>query len=468
MGTFDRVIKFRFSSLQARILWFAAIVVIIFVVITALILRQTFKHGLVARLQSQLEVQTWALLGVADELGPGQLYLPEAMQDQHLNQLSSGRYARVINDKGKEVWRSASAIGLKWSGNTPLLSGDSLFFKTNIGTETVYERDFGVTWESSTKDIEENHYTFQVAESSHSIDHALSDFNQQLTLWLGLLGLGLLIVQVFFIRVGLAPLKRIINELKDIEQGQNDQLSEDYPDELKSLAHRINRLLKFEQNQRVRYRNSLGDLAHSLKTPLSVLRTSLQNIEYENASDEGNYRDPKFLDQQLTRINKSLSYYLNRASMIGGGSTLTPIKITNSVEELIQAMDKVYRDKRIKSSMNVKGEPLFFGNEGDFMELAGNLIENAYKYGESKVRIKLIENYHGMSFSVDNDGVTIGKSKKEQVLKRGARLDQKDAVSGYGIGLSIVHDIVKAYEGKIEIITSELGGTCFVISFNNP
>lgn len=460
---------FRFRSLRARILWYASLVVIIFVVITALVLKQTFKHGLVARLQSQLEVQTWALLGVADEIEPGNLFLPDAMQDQSLNQLSSGRYARVIDDKGNEIWRSASATGVQWKKNPPLLAGDAYFFKTRVGSDPVYERDFGVTWESSTKEIEETHYTFQVAETRHSIDHALSDFNHQLLIWLGLLGLGLVVVQFFFIRFGLNPLKQIIRELKAIEQGQNDQLSETYPDELKSLAQRINQLLKFEQNQRIRYRNSLGDLAHSLKTPLSVLRTSLENIEQnEHGFNNGKSDDIEFLDLQLTRINKTLSYYLNRARMIGSGSTLTPVAIIKMVEDLKMAMDKVYIDKSITSTIKIKGNPQFYGNEGDFMEMAGNILENAYKYGTSKIRINLLETFNGMSFSVDNDGSCIDQEQKEQVLKRGARLDEKGQVSGHGIGLSIVADIVKAYEGRLEINSSELGGTQFVISFKNP
>lgn len=470
MGTLARIskhiIQTRFTSLRSRVLWTALTIVLVFVAATALVLQKAFEHGVIARLQSQLEVQTWALLGMADEVEPGKLFMPEALQDERLNQISSGRYARIIDDQGKEIWRSPSANGLMWPLNSALLSGDVVFFETRIDKKKAYERDFGVTWESSAEDGKEYYYTFQVAESKKSIKGTLKDFKYQLYGWLGFLGLALLLVQFLFLKFGLGPLKRISNELKAIETGNKAHLSENYPDELKGLASRINQLLNFEKNQRIRYRDSLADLAHSLKTPLSVLRTGLEKIPQHPIlkSEE----QQKVLDAQLTRINKTLSYYLNRAMVVGSGSSISPVDITDTIEELKKSLDKVYFDKVINSEVILSGKPIFYGNEGDFMELAGNLMDNAYKYGAHKVRVSLEQNAKGLKLTIENDGRRIAKHEREQVLKRGARLDEKGHVSGHGIGLSVVVDIVRAYEGRLQIENSDLGGTKFIVQFFNP
>ncbi len=470
MGAFARItqhiIQTRFSSLRSRVLWTALTIVLMFVAATALVLQKAFEHGVIARLQSQLEVQTWALLGMADEIEPGKLFLPEALQDERLNQISSGRYARVIDDKGKEIWRSPSANGLTWPLNSALLSGDVLFYETRIDKRKAYERDFGVTWESSAENGKEYHYTFQVAESKKSIKGTLKDFKYQLYSWLGFLGLALLLVQFLFLKFGLGPLKRISNELKAIEAGSKDHLSENYPDELKGLSSRINQLLNFEKNQRIRYRDSLADLAHSLKTPLSVLRTGLEKIPQLSASES--VEQQNILDTQLTRINKTLSYYLNRAMVVGSGSSISPVNVMDTIDELQKALDKVYFDKSISSEVNYMGTPLFYGNEGDFMELAGNLLDNAYKYGAHKVVVTLEQKAKGLRLIIENDGRRIAKHEREQVLKRGARLDEKGQISGHGIGLSVVVDIVRAYEGRLQIEDSDLGGTKFIVQFYNP
>ena len=194
MGITDRLIRRWLPSLSSRVLWMAFIVVLLFVGITAVVIKKSFEHGVIARLEAQLEVQILALLSVADEFSPGELMMPEVLQDKRLNQLSSGRYARVINDKGKIIWVSPSALGLEWDLPPSLLSGESLFYKSQINHESVYIRDFGITWESplpaSEKEFIESYYTFQVAESRTELNAVINNFRQQLYMWLGLLGLA--------------------------------------------------------------------------------------------------------------------------------------------------------------------------------------------------------------------------------------------------------------------------------------
>ncbi len=460
MGIIDRLIYRWLPSLRARVLWTAFIVVVLFVAATAVVLDRGFEKGLIARLQIQLEVQTHSLLGAADELSPGQLFLPEAFQDDSLNHLSSGRYARVINSAGKEVWRSLSAAGLDWPTPPPLLSGETLFYKSVIDSNLVFVRDFGVTWESSDPSLKDNFYTFQVAESRDGIDAAVNEFRQQLYTWLGMLGLALLLIQSLILQFGLGPLKRIVVELKQVEAGELTQLDNQHPQEIKTLANRINQLLHFEQNQRRRYRHSLGDLAHSLKTPLALMTTINESVDASQRQNE--------IAEQIARINKTISYYLNRATVIGAGSVLTPVLVSPVIKQLLDAMEKVYFDKQVHCQTTADENSQFYGNEGDLMELLGNLIDNAYKYCQSEVRIKLTKQSHGFQFVIENDGANIEQSKRETVLKRGARLDQKGLASGQGIGLSVVMDIVRAYDAKLSIETSDLGGALFKLTMYSP
>jgi two-component system sensor histidine kinase PhoQ len=460
LGIIDRFLKRWLPSLRARVLWTVFTVVLLFVAVTAVVLDRGFEKGLIARLKIQLEVQTHSLLGAAEELSPGNLFLPEAFQDDSLNQLSSGRYARVLNVNGEEVWKSLSAVGLNWPLSPPLLSGEVLFYKTYIDSKPVFARDFGVTWESSDPAKEDSFYTFQVAESRDGIDAAVNEFRQQLYMWLGLLGLALLIIQFLILQFGLGPLKKIEAELQLVELGQLSKLDEDHPQEIRALANRINLLLLFEENQRRRYRDSLGDLAHSLKTPLALM-TSI-NEEQQNSSTESE------ISEQIARVNKTISYYLNRAMVIGAGSVLTPIQVAPIVVQILQAMEKVYFDKKVNCKTYSNEYCQFFGNEGDLMELLGNLIDNAYKYCQQQVIIRLEQNHSGFQISIENDGADIKSSSREDVMKRGARLDEKGLAKGQGIGLSVVMDIVRAYDATLEIDTSTLGGARFRVNFKNP
>ena len=460
MGIIDRLIKRWLPSLRARVLWTVFTVVLLFVAVTSVVLDRGFEKGLIARLQIQLEVQTHSLLGTADELSPGNLFLPEAFQDESLNQLSSGRYARVLNVNGEEIWRSLSASGLNWPTPPPMLSGEVLFYKALIDSKLVFARDFGVTWESSDPTKEDNFYTFQVAESRDGIQAAVDEFRQQLYSWLGTLGLILLLIQFLILQFSLGPLKRIELDLQQVELGQLNKLDEDHPQEIKALAKRINQLLQFEENQRRRYRDSLGDLAHSLKTPLALMKTI-------NESDQSDAREAEITDQ-ISRINKTISYYLNRAMVIGAGSVLTPIKVAPIVAQILEAMEKVYFDKKVKCQNLSNDHCQFFGNEGDLMELLGNLIDNAYKYCQHQVRISLIQNHQGFEITIENDGADIQSASRESVMQRGTRLDEKGLAKGQGIGLSVVMDIIRAYDATLEIDSSELGGALFRVAFKSP
>ncbi|PIP80991.1 MAG: hypothetical protein COW84_02305 [Gammaproteobacteria bacterium CG22_combo_CG10-13_8_21_14_all_40_8] len=446
----------RFPSLRSRLLTTSSLLVALFIIAAALVLQNAFKYGLLAKLQDQLEAQTYALLSVAEEEKPGKLFLPEALADTRFNQLAiaSGRFARVVNSDNQVLWESLSAQGLDWAKSEFIAPGTSKFYLSHIDGHKAYQRDFGVVFESSMGD---HAYMFQVAEENDGIKFALFSFKTQLYSWLLILAFVFVLLQFIFVHYGLGPLKKVALELNDIENGVAQRLSSKYPLEINLLTARINQLLQFEENQRARYRDSLGDLAHSLKTPLSVLTTSIEKkIQGTLAQD---------LDLQVTRINKTLSYYLNKASARGVGSTLAPVKLCEIVNPLVDALNKVYYDKQITCLVELENEVKFYGHEGDMMELLGNLLDNAFKYGKRQTAIRVSQVNKKLSITIEDDGPGIQMEKRDRAMKRGARLDETGDILGHGLGLSVVADIIAAYEGEISISDSKLGGAKFEVLF---
>ncbi len=194
----------------------------------------------------------------------------------------------------------------------------------------------------------------------------------------------------------------------------------------------------------------MGDLAHSLKTPLTVLQGAAEGDDATALTASVN--------EQVGRMNDIVQYQLKRAAASGrqGLAQITPVAAV--VNRLLRTLDKVYQEKQINCISEVAGEIVFSGDEGDLMELLGNLLENAFKYGRSKVvvRAKVNQSASELQISIDDDGPGITESEWQNVLKRGRRADERQP--GQGIGLSVSDQIIRLYGGELRILSSELGG----------
>ena len=242
-----------------------------------------------------------------------------------------------------------------------------------------------------------------------------------------------------------------------MESGELERLESTYPKELEPLKRNLNHLLDTEKANQTRYRNALDSLAHSLKTPLSVIRSSLP-------ADSS--RKSMAIENSVVDMQHMIATRLQRAAASARRSIGQAVDIKTQVERLVQSLNRVYSQKMIKTDVIIESGLAFYGEQRDLLELAGNLLDNACKYGNGRVRLTAhaIDSEDvraGISLQVEDNGPGIAESERELLLKRGVRGDER--VEGHGLGLAIVLEIVSAYNGEIEIKESGLGGACINI-----
>jgi two-component system sensor histidine kinase PhoQ len=308
----------------------------------------------------------------------------------------------------------------------------------------------GLTWE-----FDEGYilpYTFGVAVSLQPYEERQAAFRRNLIGWFGGVALTLVLVLTGLLRWVLRPLRRLEREVEEIESGTRSRLSGELPTELVGLAGNLNALIETERRRLSRYRNTLDDLAHSLKTPLAAMRTLLA----ESPTDvPGAQADA--LDRELERMDQRVSYQLRRARASGAtGLGVEPVAVEPVIHDLLQTLDKVYRDKGVSCEVEIEPRATFHGDPGDLSEILGNLLDNAYKYCRRRVAVVVQRRPSGLRVIIGDDGPGIEKAAAERLFDRGTRADE--SVPGQGIGLAVVREIVALYHGSLTVGESRLGG----------
>jgi two-component system sensor histidine kinase PhoQ len=447
------------TSLKVRLIVLLSLSLVVLVTGVALVLERAFERSLVNELKQRMESQLYVLLTAAEEQQPGILYIPEVVRDANFNQIDSGRYAFAYDGHGEELWRSFSAIDLEIDLAEVIAPGEIFFDQMNINGVDYYRLRYSVIWESI--DESEHYYLIVILYDAKLLQLVIEEF--RLTLWsgLGFVLIAMLLIQFLALRWGLSPLNLIASDLENIELGKQNILSSTYPTELLPLANNLNLLIEAERAQREKYRNTMSNLAHSLKTPLAVIRGELGGLNAD--------RDTlNLLHEQVNRMDEIIQYQLHRAVAGQQGHMLASVNIRISLEKIIQALDKVYQHKNIKFDLECDDQSRFYGDEGDFMEIMGNLIDNACKWTHNRIVIRVISEISKTSYKLTLDvldnGPGVEPSKRADILKRGQKLDEK--VEGQGIGLSVVAELVHQYGGEISILDGELGGADFRLKFN--
>ncbi|MCU7906966.1 MAG: histidine kinase [Candidatus Thiodiazotropha sp. (ex Epidulcina cf. delphinae)] len=438
----------RVLSIHQRLLLAASLVLSAFFGLTGLALDKAFRSASEEALQARLFSSVYALLAAAEEGEQGQLRMPEVLTDPRFNRPDSGLYAQVSGIAGQYLWRSGSSLGRSLDFSQNMSPGESKLERFKLADGLAMGLSFGVVWEDFNG--RELQYVLAVAEDLKPLQEQIATFRDTLLLWLGGAGLLLLLVQGWVLNWGLQPLRQVEQALTEIESGQADQLQGDYPKELNRLTSNINSLIRHARARQQRYRDSLGDLAHSLKTPLAILQGGV-----ERGGDDPETAQRTVLEQ-VERMNQIVSHQLQRAAASGRAILTHSLPVTPLVERLAKSLGKVYIEKGIRWQLSIPPESRFRGDEGDLMELLGNLLENACKYGAGQVRVSAsMEEY--LHLCVEDDGQGIPEGEADAVLQRGHRADQHH--SGQGIGLAVAADIVGAYGGALKISRSDrLGG----------
>ncbi|HSG04927.1 MAG TPA: sensor histidine kinase, partial [Nitrospiria bacterium] len=303
--------------------------------------------------------------------------------------------------------------------------------------------------------------TIAVAEDLSAVEKQIRDFQ----IIYGGVSLALLVflilLQRWIVRAGLAPVENARKEVAALERGEIFQIDENAPAEVRPFIREINQLLDAMRRRLKRSRNALGNLAHALKGPLSIL---VQLGDREELK-----RHPEIQSELLRQtglLKDRMDRELKRARLAGGRQTGLPVGLKEEIGYLIDALGKVYREKQVAAKSEIPPTAVFYGDREDFLELLGNLLDNAFKWSKGRVRLTVSEG-EGVRLTVEDDGPGCLPEEVERLSRRGERLDE--TVDGHGLGLSIVREIVEQYSGQIEFGRSEsLGGFAVSVSFPPP
>ena len=438
-------------SLRTRLLVVATCVLVVFMLLCGAGLETAFRNAALQVQRDRMQAMVLALLGAAENGAGGVLTVPtNALPDVRLRRPDSGLDALIFNDRGTVVWRSPSFN----SAVPPIQAPDvgASIFDQGVNQFIL---SYGIRWVGETagfklfgNNARPRRYTISVIEDATIYQRQLRAFRQ--TLWIGLGGsaAALLVVQLLVLRWGLSPLRKLAGELQQIESGDQARIQSSYPAELTPLAEGLNAMIQNERSQQTRYRNALGDLAHSLKTPLAVLRGV---IESQPVSPELRVQ----IEDPLTRLQDITDYQLKRASAAGRRTLSEPVAPREIVDKTIAALTKVYSGKDIEFINEVPHKLRMRADAGDLYELFGNLLDNAAKLCRGKVRIEILRIGRQLRVDVDDDGPGFPE-QAVQLLQRGVRADSR--TPGQGIGLATVADIVALNDGQIELGRADIGG----------
>jgi two-component system, OmpR family, sensor histidine kinase PhoQ len=444
------------GSLRRRVLLSLALALLLFFGATVAVLEWSLAASLARARSEVLQAQLMALIAAAEPVEESlTLTLPEPPDGRMLSP-DSGLHAEIRDAHGTVVWRSPSAVSLEFElppAGLPGVRDERI--QAEPGGPGLALSSMTIAWEFEAGELES--FRFVVAQSLEPWRAQRRAFRLGLVGWFGVLAVATLAVLGFVLRAVLRPLGRIEGEIHEMETGRREQLSSAYPEELQGVATNLNALLRRERGRQQRYRESLANLAHSLKTPLAAIRSLLAGPEPLAAGRR------ETLESELSRMDRIIGWQLRRAAAAGGavGVGIAPVPVAPLARDLAATLDKVYRERRIHCELEVPEEAVFRGDEGDLQEILGNLFDNAWKYGRSRVRCSAATLPGGLVLRVEDDGEGLDPERVTEALGRGTRLDEN--LPGQGIGLAVASELAAAYGGVVEVERSALGGAAVIV-----
>jgi two-component system sensor histidine kinase PhoQ len=415
----------RRKSLSFRLLVTEGLVLAAFFALVAVVLEQSFRESAEEALKERLQVQIYSLLSTAELKNSGDLSLPVNLPEPRFVNPGSGLYAFIQQPNKNLVWRSPSSIGLDVPAPPEKLGAGNTYFLTD--NPRRYFLHYDILWKNLSG--VEKEYIFTVAEDSEFVSHQVEQFRKTLWFWLVIIGIVLIILQFSLLRWSLKPLRIIVNDLNAIENGEKTLLDGEYATELQGLAGNLNAFITHERAHLERYRNTLADLAHSLKTPLAILRGCTESFS----------ENKETVREQISVMNKIVEYQLQRAAAKGEHKSVKGIDLSAFINKISASLNKVYIDKAIKFDTNIPEQCQIYFEEGDLYEIIGNLLDNACKWCHSTVKISVTKKPrkdrrdYALLIQIDDDGPGIPDGKLNEILKRGIRADEN--TQGHGVGM---------------------------------
>lgn len=452
---FIRVLISGRGSLAGRLIRLAAIWFIFSLILISAGLTAFFNYTSVTRFQAGISDIVRNLYTHTEFDKDGRIRIPE-LYIIRTDDIYSGLYWQIVEldtqDRVMAVYKSGSLAErvLQMPRTLDKTTGQLQYYNATgprdqpLRQATVYLR------------IQGRNLVFMAAEDRSEVDRNVGQFAMITGGALIVLALGSLIAIYLQVRIGLRPLFALTDELHDIRKGKQTRLLNTYPAEIKPVTDEVNGLLEYGQDVVERQRTHVGNLAHALKTPLSVLLTSA-------GDDTAPLADT--IRKQTALMRAQVDHHLRRARAAARAQNMgerTPVEPV--LDELAVMLEQVFRDKGVTIDWRAPEDLAFRGEKQDFQEIAGNLMENACIWCQRRVRVTatLEDEASGMILLIEDDGPGMPPERYEEVLKRGARLDE--SAPGSGLGLSIVDELVRAYGGRLSFDRSGMGGLkCVVI-----
>jgi signal transduction histidine kinase len=382
---------------------------------------------------SRLQHDTKALLAAVKIAPGGDVLFDHSRPDAIYSQPFSGHYFSI--QVGRQTIRSRSL----WDQDLEInaVNSGEIISKHTDGPRGQPLFVITTAFEKGGQKI-----TIAIAEDLTAIEKDIAGFQAGFALLaLGLL-LLLIVLQTLILRLGMRPLANIRHEVKLLERGERDHLSHDVPDEVRPLIGEINHLLQVLGTRLQRSRNALGDLAHAMKKPLTVLSQLTQDEHLRQTPEL-----KKTIAAQVGAMQRTTDHILKRARLAGESPVNTICDITAEVPLLIETLRKMHAPRSINVELHITEGIEIRADREDLLELLGNLMDNAFKWAKEKIHLSIKPTAGQVQITIEDDGPGVPAEAIEKLAERGARLDEQ--TEGHGLGLAIVQDIVELYNGSI-------------------
>lgn len=441
------------NSLAFRLFVTAAAWALVALPITAFVLVAVYRGAVERNFDVRLNVYLTSLLANATSQGLDADAKPPRLGDPLFTLPFSGWYWQItpLGNEPEPILVSDSLLDQR----IPLPSRLGATSDTNLvrhayvdGPEQQRLRALEREITLNRNGTDEGRFSFTVAGNGAEIDTTVGEFRTLVIIALTILGVGLVVATFFQVRFGLKPLRAISRGLAAIRSGEAEVLEGDLPAEVMPMQKELNALIRSNHAIVERARTHVGNLAHALKTPLSVI------------TNEAGGRSTGFskkVVEQANLMRDQISHHLNRASMaaragvIGGTTHVKPV-----VESLIRTLRKIYRERGLSVRLSCADDVIFHGEKHDLEEMVGNLLDNACKWAKSEVSVVVAAEANAMLITVEDDGPGLPDSERAAAITRGQRLDETKP--GSGLGLSIVAELAHLYNGQFSLDSSEFGG----------
>jgi signal transduction histidine kinase len=445
----------RFNSLAARLIAAAAIWTMLALAVGGFFLSNAFRSAVLDNFDTALRTDMDGLIAAAEPDENGGVVLQDRFINRQFDRIYSGLYYQIkpvqAGQAGGQISRSLFDRALVPTGEQ---KNGALTYGYAAGPENQKLRVVSRRVDLTPDNASNGEYTFLVAGDLAAVDAESAAFNGTLIWSFVVLGLGLVVAILLQVRVGLMPLRRLRESLHRIRDGKAERLEGEFPAEIAPLAAELNSLIEHSAEIVGRARTHVSNLAHFLKTPLSVLASEAEATQDASGDAPGLAAQVR---KQIDVMRRQVDHYLARARAAGSVNVLGNRTLVAPVlNDLANVLTRIHASRDIVIDAECPPTLSFRGERQDLEEMAGNLMDNAAKWARHRVRVRAKAEGARLVLSVEDDGPGLSPEDRAKVGERGERLDE--SVPGTGLGLAIVRDISKLYAGFLTLEDSELGG----------